>query len=147
MVCGGCVGRVVSGPGDELGGFVTGGGGLGLAVGGWLVIGAPRLNMTAPIGGSFVTSDFLAMKYNLKVPLDICVFHGIFFIVYTLSPWLSTISARQISKFGVGTGKDKVKVHPEVTSSVRSRVINPLNPSYHLSTTTVLACSPYALGA
>lgn len=91
VVCGGCVGLVVLGLGDELGGFVVGGGGFGLVVGGWLVIGVLWLNMMVLIGGFFVMLDFLVMKYNLKVFLDICVFYGIFFIVYILLFWLLII--------------------------------------------------------
>ena len=56
------------------------------------------------------------------------------------------IFARQICKFGVGTGNDNVMVHPSVTSSVIVSLIRPLKPPLQLSTIVVLLCSPNVTG-
>ncbi len=141
------LGPVVLGGRVGLGRFVVGLGELGPAVGGFPVGGAPRLKVTVPMGGSPSATNFFAINSNLKtVPFDIWLFQGLFFMVYTLLSWLSTISARHISKFGVGSGNDNVMVHPSVTSSVIFSSILPLKPPYQLSTILVSLCSPTVTG-
>ena len=77
------------GLGEELGRSVVGPGGLGPAVGGCPVGGAPRVKVAVPMGGSPSTTVFFAIKDNSKtVPFDSWLYQGIFFMVYTLSSWL-----------------------------------------------------------